>query len=222
VDLFYIHADHLNTPRKISRPSDNAIVWRWNSDPFGTTAVSEDPDGDSVSFAYSLRFPGQYYDSETGLHYNYKRDYDPAIGRYIQSDPIGLDGGLNTYLYADADPILNIDPTGEAGGPAAGAAAAGYAAFRICRAIPRCKQQLAELMKKAAELCKKVKCTVRFDKKGHPFEIPGQGTRLCMHWQIDCHIEGVKRSDFSIHSRLPICWKQGEPFPTDRPPPRLP
>jgi RHS repeat-associated protein len=56
--------------------------------------------------------PGQYYDAETGTHYNYFRDYDPAIGRYIESDPIGLLGGVNTYAYVKNDPIKRIDPKG--------------------------------------------------------------------------------------------------------------
>jgi RHS repeat-associated protein len=112
VNLFYVHTDHLNAPRRISRPSDNAIVWRWDSDPFGTTAANQDPDGDSNVFAYSLRLPGQYFDSETGVHYNYFRDYDPATGRYVESDPIGLKGGVNTYSYVGNDPVLFIDPDG--------------------------------------------------------------------------------------------------------------
>jgi RHS repeat-associated protein len=112
VDVFYIHTDHLNTPRRISRPSDNVIVWRWDSDPFGTTAVNEDPDGDSALFTYNLRLPGQYYDAETGLHYNYFRDYDPVTGRYAQSDPIGLKGGLNTYAYVGDNPASFVDPDG--------------------------------------------------------------------------------------------------------------
>jgi RHS repeat-associated protein len=112
VSLFYVHTDHLNTPRRISRSSDNVIVWRWDSDPFGTTAANQDPDGDSNVFAYNLRLPGQYFDSETGLHYNYFRDYDPATGRYVESDPIGLKGGINTYSYVDSNPAMSADPTG--------------------------------------------------------------------------------------------------------------
>jgi RHS repeat-associated protein len=63
-------------------------------------------------FEFALRFPGQYFDKETNLHYNYFRDYDPSLGRYSQSDPIGLEGGVNTYLYVDGVPILTIDPAG--------------------------------------------------------------------------------------------------------------
>jgi RHS repeat-associated protein len=112
VNIFYVHTDHLNTPRRISRPVDNTIVWRWVSDPFGNAGPKQDPDGDTHQFVYSLRFPGQYFDSETGLHYNYFRDYDPALGRYIQSDPIGLSGGMNTYGYVRNNPIMHIDMLG--------------------------------------------------------------------------------------------------------------
>jgi len=115
VNSFYVHTDQLNTPRRISRPSDNVIVWRWDSDPFGTTLAGQDPDGDGTIFRYDLRFSGQYFDPETALNYNYFRDYDPAIGRYVQSDPIGLEGGINTYAYVFLNPISAIDPRGLTG-----------------------------------------------------------------------------------------------------------
>jgi RHS repeat-associated protein len=109
--VYNLHADHLNTPRVIT-DSTNKVIWRWDSDPFGATQANEDPDNNGVKFTYNLRFPGQYFDKETGLHYNYFRDYDPKIGRYVQSDPIGLEGGLNTYTYALGNPISNFDPDG--------------------------------------------------------------------------------------------------------------
>jgi RHS repeat-associated protein len=96
IDLFYLHADHLGTPRKVSRPSDNQVLWAWESEPFGHSQPNQNPSNQG-EFVFSLRFPGQYFDAETGLHYNYFRDYDPRTGRYIQSDPIGLTGGINTY-----------------------------------------------------------------------------------------------------------------------------
>ena len=112
IAIHYVHADHLGTPRAVTRPSDNAIEWRWdNAEPFGNAPPNENPSG-LGAFKYNLRFPGQYFDSEIGTNYNYFRDYDPAIGRYIQSDPIGLRGGPNTYAYVRSDPIMRVDPTG--------------------------------------------------------------------------------------------------------------
>jgi RHS repeat-associated protein len=112
VEVFHVHTDHLNTPRAVSRAYSGAVVWRWDSDPFGTDASNEDPDGDLTTFAYDLRFPGQHFDVESGLSYNYFRDYDSAVGRYVQSDPIALGGGFNTYAYSEGSPILFADPLG--------------------------------------------------------------------------------------------------------------
>jgi RHS repeat-associated protein len=111
IDLFYVHSDHLNTPRKVTRPSDNQLRWRWDPDPFGTGAANQNPQG-LGTFIYHLRLPGQYFDTETALHYNYFRDYDPQTGRYLESDPIGLQGGINTYGYVGGNPVSRFDPFG--------------------------------------------------------------------------------------------------------------
>ncbi|QDQ29169.1 hypothetical protein FNU76_00780 [Chitinimonas arctica] len=107
----YIHTDHLGTARLITDATKRPI-WAWQGEPFGNTPPNEDPEGTGGAYAYNPRFPGQYYDKETGLYYNYHRDYDPALGRYAQSDPIGLQGGINTYAYVGSGPLSNVDPLG--------------------------------------------------------------------------------------------------------------
>jgi RHS repeat-associated protein len=110
--MYYIHADQINTPRMVTDQAGR-VVWRWDTaDPVGASAPDEDPDGDGTRFTMNLRFPGQYFDRETGLHYNYYRDYDPQTGRYLESDPIGLAGGINTYGYVRGNPVIGIDPAG--------------------------------------------------------------------------------------------------------------
>ncbi|MBL1276437.1 MAG: RHS domain-containing protein [Ectothiorhodospiraceae bacterium] len=109
--ITYLHSDHLGTPRR-GTDQNGVVVWSWDSDAFGATAANDDPDGDGVDTVVNLRFAGQYYDAETQLHYNYFRYYDPSTGRYITSDPIGLDGGLNTYGYVGGNPLRFIDALG--------------------------------------------------------------------------------------------------------------
>ena len=108
--VYYIFADHLNTPRAVV-DRQNKLRWSWMDEPFGTTAANSNPTGVGT-FIMSLRFPGQVYDAESGLHYNQNRDYVPGIGRYAQSDPIGLNGGINTYSYVGGNPLSFIDPLG--------------------------------------------------------------------------------------------------------------
>ena len=96
----------------VSGQPDNAIVWKNdNTEPFGNSVPNENPSG-LGTMEYNLRFPGQYYDQETGTFYNYFRDYRPDEGRYIQSDPIGLRGGLSTYSYVLNNPLRSRDPRG--------------------------------------------------------------------------------------------------------------
>ncbi|HCU2021221.1 TPA: RHS repeat protein, partial [Pseudomonas aeruginosa] len=115
--LLYLHGDHLDTPR-LATDASGQIAWQWQSDAFGRgEALSQG------STQVNLRFPGQYYDAESGLHYNYFRDYDPETGRYVESDPIGLDGGLNTYAYVGSNPVGLVDPNGLSPTATAGAGA---------------------------------------------------------------------------------------------------
>jgi RHS repeat-associated protein len=107
----YLHAGHLNTPRLATNQSGQ-LVWSWQSDAFGVGTANTDVDGDGIPTDIPLRFPGQIADIHSSLHYNYFRDYDPETGRYVESDPIGLDGVLNTYGYVMGNPTNATDPMG--------------------------------------------------------------------------------------------------------------
>ncbi|MFC1664428.1 LamG-like jellyroll fold domain-containing protein [Pseudomonadota bacterium] len=109
--LTYLHTDHLATPR-LGTNSVGQIIWRWEAKAFGNTMPEEDVDGDTLPTIVNLRFPGQYYDDESGLYFNWYRYYDPNTGRYITSDPIGITGGLNTYGYVEQNPTRFFDPNG--------------------------------------------------------------------------------------------------------------
>jgi RHS repeat-associated protein len=111
-ELHYVQTDQLGTPRAVVS-QQNQVLWRWEGEAFGTSPANEDPDANSIPLAYNLRFPGQYFDKETNTHYNYFRDYDPATGRYVSADPIGLAGGsMSLYTYVDGNPISYTDPKG--------------------------------------------------------------------------------------------------------------
>ena len=126
---FYVVADHIDTPLILAQ-ADGMNVWDWRSrDPFGNGAPVTTP----ALPAYDHRFPGQVADVETGLFYNYFRDYDPQTGRYLESDPIGLDGGINTYSYVKGNPLSAIDPNGL--NPVFALARAGRLGWNIGQAI---------------------------------------------------------------------------------------
>ncbi len=104
--LYFYHNDHLGTPILMTDVYGD-LVWEGNYAPFGDVEISE-----ASSIENNFRFAGQYYDHETDLHYNYHRYYDPATGRYLTPDPIGLAGGINLYAYTENNPINLIDPLG--------------------------------------------------------------------------------------------------------------
>ncbi|WP_161554281.1 RHS repeat-associated core domain-containing protein [Stenotrophobium rhamnosiphilum] len=101
---FYAN-DHLATPQALTNAS-GAVSWSADYQPFGAVVVT------TASITNNLRFPGQYLDAETGFHQNGFRDYEPSLGRYLESDPIGLQGGINTYAYVEGNPISFDDPYG--------------------------------------------------------------------------------------------------------------
>ncbi|MCO7227573.1 RHS repeat-associated core domain-containing protein, partial [Pleionea sp. CnH1-48] len=107
-DIYYYHNSHIGTP-EILTDSQQFVVWQADYDLWGSATILV---GDVEN---NLRFTGQYFDSETSLHYNWNRYYDPMLGRYITSDPIGLAGGINTYLYVSNSPFSLVDPNGEFG-----------------------------------------------------------------------------------------------------------
>jgi RHS repeat-associated protein len=121
---YAIQSDHLNTPRRLIQ-SDGQVAWQWAYSAFGdeqptiaknrfaNVALNQSFGSTTVAaVTFNLRYPGQYFDQESGLHYNYHRSYSAAIGRYTQSDPIGLDGGWNRFGYVGQNPLSFTDPLG--------------------------------------------------------------------------------------------------------------
>ena len=131
--LVYLQTDHLGTPR-VATDAHGNLIWSWGGNAFGDTAPvrimmrkgrhdnhgkheDHDRDNDRTRAVpdrtfITLRFPGQYYDAESGLNYNWNRYYDPKTGRYITSDPLGVGAGINTYIYVGGNPVRWTDKTG--------------------------------------------------------------------------------------------------------------
>jgi len=103
--VYYYHNDHLGTPQVLTDANGN-IAWKAAYAPFGKVQISVS------TIENNFRFPGQYYDGETGLAHNGFRYYKAEIGRYVTADPIGLYGGINPFAYAAGSPISNSDPEG--------------------------------------------------------------------------------------------------------------
>lgn len=103
----YLHTNHLGAV-EAATDHEGKLLWRAAYHPYGKLASLSAQQG----FELNLRLPGQYLDAETGLHYNDRRYYDPELGRYLTPDPIGLQGGVNSYAYVDGNPLKYVDPSG--------------------------------------------------------------------------------------------------------------
>ena len=114
--LYYVETDHLGTPRQVILPgtsaSSDTAVWKWDSVASNSAFGENTPSLQTISF--NMRFPGQYFDQETGFAYNSARDYEASTGRYLESDPIGLRGAINSYSYTGANPLRFSDPSSRA------------------------------------------------------------------------------------------------------------
>ncbi len=187
-DIYYYHNDHLATPMLMTDESGQT-VWEGEYLPFGEQLSV------TGSITNNLRFPGQYYDSETGLHYNYYRDYKPEIGRYLEADPIGIDNGRNhLFVYVGNNPVNFVDPEGLS-------ITGLWRALQAARAlIPKIIVQL----RKAYKTCKNIRCKIKIEGPHHPF--PGKG--WCKHVRVTCWIKGKKGS--KIEKQIPYgkCFKK--------------
>jgi RHS repeat-associated protein len=105
-EIYSFLNDRLGTPQMLA-DSTNTIVWEGIYKPFGEADVNP-----NSSVVNNFRFPGQYYDAETGQHYNYFRYYDKSTGRYLRPDPIALAGGINLFPYANGNPVNLTDSYG--------------------------------------------------------------------------------------------------------------
>ncbi len=106
LDYHYYHNDHLFTPQRLT-DSTGTLSWSANYSAFGKATITKE------TITNNLRFPGQYYDTDIKLAQNYYRDYSAELGRYVESDPIGLDGGVNTFGYVGQNPLLYYDEKGQ-------------------------------------------------------------------------------------------------------------
>jgi RHS repeat-associated protein len=174
-----IHNDHLSTPQKMT-DATGAVVWAADYKPFGEATLTVS------TITNNLRFPGQYYDAETALLYNFARTYNPAFGRYIESDPLGIEAGKNhIYVYVENDPIMNSDPWGLMG--AKGDNPAGKPQLFIppsklpCGKTPD-KYCEETLYKKMGKCLGNSGCMMRVREWGH----------LCVMWATGCYEQPEK------------------------------
>jgi RHS repeat-associated protein len=145
---YYLHHGRRFEP--LAMTDDNGrVVWKATYDAFGVASI------ETSRVSLALRLPGQYFDNETGLHYNLARYYDPRLGRFVQRDPLGYGGGCwNEYIYCGGDPLNRSDPAGEflwilAGAAIGAAIGGGIEAYREHKAHPNAPRDWGKIGKEA-------------------------------------------------------------------------
>jgi len=181
--LYYVHTDHINRPIRMSTTA-KVMVWQAEWNPWGGVQSL------SGALANNLRFPGQWFQIETGLHYNWHRHYDPTIGRYTQPDPLGFVDGPSVWAYAKSGPQDNVDPDGRIIGPIAA----------ICRLIPAACVTIVYCARNPSK-CKELIC-----KEVHPKHNrnPQKFGNLAMHMVCDvpgCGSDSSATGDASLAFR---------------------
>jgi RHS repeat-associated protein len=204
--VYFYLKNHLDTPEKVVDESGD-VKWAGEYTAFGEVAVSL---SDVVN---NFRFPGQYYDSETGLHYNHHRYYDPSTGRYLTSDPIGLEGGLNLYVYASSNPINAIDPEGLCDFQPSDSSACEY--YK-----DRCDNECDEYACKAYDCCKAFSddpidscirgCLIAFMNRNcnQYDDLNSQQRRICVgqaHYDCYMRCNGAHRAAWRLFNLPPEC-----------------
>ncbi|HID28729.1 MAG TPA: hypothetical protein EYP19_01855, partial [Desulfobacterales bacterium] len=209
--------DNLDAPQ-LMQNSDGETVWRAEYEVYGFAYVDEDVDTDGTAVQLDFRRPGQYFDVADGLYYNGARHYDYSVGRYLQADPIGFDGGLNPYSYANNNPLKYVDPHGTNPLAAAAALVAAKVAIKRClKNWKKCRKKVCNVVNRgmhgvcdSARSCKGGdSCWGMRFKKSHMYSCLGMRgfVQICHGKKNDPNPGGHARAQQQVRNRINRCNK---------------
>ncbi len=221
VNVYWVHGDQLGTPVMLTNTDGNA-VWEATFAPFGeAVSVNEDPDGDGTAVTMNIRMPGQYFDAETGLNYNWHRYYDPAVGRYIEPDPVMAEMSIaNPYHYSNNNPQDNGDKEGtQVIGECEDAQDLGETLAQFFDGGPHCLPRCDESHPLRYQTCPFARgygeidpgdwCLVKIDDNvaGYQNDPEGVATWACVVAHEWCHSEDAgKKDECKAYTGQAACW----------------